>query len=60
MKTIEQWEKEFDTQVLDGDGFPEGTKRNETLFTEKEFVKNCWTSTIMFSDKINVAMKSMV
>lgn len=52
LKTIEQWEKIFDTKVLDGDGFNYGTNRNETLLTELDFLKGCRNSTIIFSKKV--------
>lgn len=57
LKTIEQWEKVFDTIVMDADGFPIGTNRKETLFTEKDFLENCKTSTIKFSETLFKAMK---
>lgn len=52
LKTIEQWEKVFDTKVMDGDGFPRGTNKKVTLFSEKEFLENCRISTVQFSETL--------
>jgi hypothetical protein len=54
-KTIQEWEQHFDTFVMDGDGFPQGTNKLETLFTEREFLKNSRTSTVRFSEKLREA-----
>ncbi|PLS19434.1 hypothetical protein CVD28_03185 [Bacillus sp. M6-12] len=51
-KTIQEWETHFDTFIMDGDGFPQGTVKNETLFTEEEFVKNTRISTVKMSEKL--------
>lgn len=58
LKTIAEWEKVFDTFVMDADGFPIGTHKYETLFTEKDFLENCKVSTIRFSEKILKAMNN--
>lgn len=57
-RTIVEWEKEFETKVMDGDGFPQDTNRFITLFTEEEFLNNCRTSTIIFSYKMREAMEN--
>jgi len=59
-KTVQGWEKHFDTLVMDYDGFPDDTEIYETLFTEKEFLENAMISTVLFSDKlINVFRNSI-
>lgn len=59
LKTIEEWEKVFDTVVMDGDGFPIGTNKKETLFTEMFFLQSCRTSTVRFSTKLVHAMNNL-
>lgn len=54
-KTILEWEEHFETFVMDGDGFPQGTVKNKTLFTQEEFVKNTRISTVKMSEKLTKA-----
>lgn len=54
-KTIQEWEKHFDTFIMDGDGFPQGTNKVVTLFTEAEFLENTRKSTVRFSQKLRDA-----
>lgn len=56
---MEEWEKHFETIVMDADGFPSGTKRKETLFTERDFLSNVRTSTVRFSDKLLKAINNL-
>lgn len=51
-KTILEWEEYFDTFIMDGDGFPQGTNKAETFFSEEEFLKNARISTVRFSEKL--------
>lgn len=55
-KTVREWEKHFDTFVLDYDGFPQDTDANMTLFTEEEFLENVKVSTVKFSEKLTKAL----
>ena len=57
LKTIVEWEKVYDTFIMDADGFPEDTDRTVTYFTENDFIDYCKRSTIRFSEKIIKAMK---
>lgn len=52
LRTIEEWEKIYDTFVMDTDGFPKNTNRIKTLFSKTEFIENCKKSTIKFSEKL--------
>lgn len=55
-KTVEQWEKYFDTLIMDADGFPENTNRKTTLFTKSEFLHNVQSSTVIFSEILKQAL----
>lgn len=58
-KTINEWEKKFDTFVMDADGFPPGTVRNKTLFTQEEFLEFTKSSTVKFSEALIKAREGM-
>lgn len=58
-KTIEEWSKEYETVVMDADGFPKGFEWETTLLTRKEFLQGMMGSTIQFGPKINQALDNL-
>lgn len=52
LKTIGEWEKVFDTFVMDADGFPKDTDIYETLYSKVDFLNYVQKSTVKFSDTL--------
>lgn len=56
--TINEWVNEYETEVLDPDGFPKDVTW-ETPLTRKEFLQEMMGSTIQFGPKINEALNNL-
>lgn len=58
-KTIDEWCTEYETVIMDADGFPKHTTW-DTPLTRKEFLQGMMGSTIQFGSKINEAFKNLI
>jgi len=56
--TINEWANEYETVVLDPDGFPKSVTW-DTPLTRKEFLQGVMGSTIVFGPKINEALNNL-
>ena len=57
-KTINEWANEYETVVLDPDGFEKHVNW-DTPLTRKEFLQGMMGSTIQFGPKINEALDNL-
>lgn len=51
-QTIEQWANQYETKIIDADGFPKHINWEKALFTREEFLIGAMKSTIVFGPKI--------